>query len=58
MAAFAARRMTASRRARIASMRSSATRNTGGFGDPERMRRAFVSLFGRPPSALRAAHRH
>jgi len=29
-----------------------------GFGDPERMRRAFVSLFGRPPSALRAAHRH
>jgi transcriptional regulator GlxA family with amidase domain len=24
-----------------------------GFGDPERMRRAFVSLFGRPPSALR-----
>jgi transcriptional regulator GlxA family with amidase domain len=26
---------------------------TCGFGDPERMRRAFVSLFGRPPSALR-----
>ena len=25
-----------------------------GFGDPERMRRAFVSLFGRPPSALRS----
>jgi transcriptional regulator GlxA family with amidase domain len=24
-----------------------------GFGDPERMRRAFVSLFGRPPSAMR-----
>ena len=24
-----------------------------GFGDPERMRRAFVNLFGRPPSALR-----
>jgi transcriptional regulator GlxA family with amidase domain len=24
-----------------------------GFGDPERMRRAFVSLFGRSPSALR-----
>ena len=24
-----------------------------GFGDPERMRRAFVSLFGRPPTALR-----
>jgi transcriptional regulator GlxA family with amidase domain len=24
-----------------------------GFGHPERMRRAFVSLFGRPPSALR-----
>jgi transcriptional regulator GlxA family with amidase domain len=23
-----------------------------GFGDPERMRRTFVSLFGRPPSAL------
>jgi transcriptional regulator GlxA family with amidase domain len=26
-----------------------------GFGDPERMRRAFVSLFGRPPSAMRGA---
>jgi transcriptional regulator GlxA family with amidase domain len=25
-----------------------------GFGDPERMRRAFLSLFGRPPSALRS----
>ncbi len=24
-----------------------------GFGDPERMRRAFMKLFGRPPSALR-----
>jgi transcriptional regulator GlxA family with amidase domain len=24
-----------------------------GFGDPERMRRAFVGLFGKPPSALR-----
>jgi transcriptional regulator GlxA family with amidase domain len=24
-----------------------------GFGDPERMRRAFVQLFGMPPSALR-----
>jgi len=24
-----------------------------GFGDPERMRRAFVKFFGRPPSALR-----
>jgi AraC-like DNA-binding protein len=24
-----------------------------GFGDPERMRRAFVRLFGAPPSALR-----
>jgi len=24
-----------------------------GFGDPERMRRAFVSLFGRPPSEMR-----
>ena len=24
-----------------------------GFGDPERMRRAFVNLFGRPPTALR-----
>jgi transcriptional regulator GlxA family with amidase domain len=24
-----------------------------GFGDPERMRRAFVRLFGRPPSSLR-----
>jgi transcriptional regulator GlxA family with amidase domain len=26
-----------------------------GFGDPERMRRTFVSLFGRSPSALRGA---
>jgi transcriptional regulator GlxA family with amidase domain len=26
-----------------------------GFGDPERMRRAFVSLFGKPPSSLRGA---
>jgi transcriptional regulator GlxA family with amidase domain len=26
-----------------------------GFGDAERMRRAFVTLFGRPPSALRVA---
>lgn len=25
-----------------------------GFGDPERMRRTFVSLFGRPPSAMRS----
>ena len=24
-----------------------------GFGDPERMRRAFVRLFGAPPSSLR-----
>ena len=24
-----------------------------GFGDPERMRRAFVSLFGKPPSAMK-----
>ncbi|HEX6395792.1 MAG TPA: helix-turn-helix domain-containing protein, partial [Steroidobacteraceae bacterium] len=24
-----------------------------GFGDPERMRRAFMSLFGRPPSQMR-----
>jgi transcriptional regulator GlxA family with amidase domain len=28
-----------------------------GFGDPERMRRAFVSLFGKPPSSLRMASR-
>ena len=28
-----------------------------GFVDPERMRRAFVSLFGRPPSALRVDQR-
>jgi transcriptional regulator GlxA family with amidase domain len=26
-----------------------------GFGDPERMRRAFVRLFGTPPSALKRA---
>ena len=30
-----------------------AVADTCGFGDPERMRRAFVKLFGRPPSALR-----
>ncbi len=24
-----------------------------GFGDPERMRRAFIALFGRPPAAMR-----
>lgn len=28
-----------------------------GFGDPERMRRAFVSLFGKPPSSLRMVSR-
>jgi transcriptional regulator GlxA family with amidase domain len=27
-----------------------------GFGDPERMRRAFVRLFGAPPAALRRRH--
>jgi transcriptional regulator GlxA family with amidase domain len=27
-----------------------------GFNDPERMRRAFVRLFGAAPSALRRAH--
>jgi transcriptional regulator GlxA family with amidase domain len=44
-------------RAQIESGRGSVqevARNCG-FGDPERMRRAFVSLFGRPPSALRGA---
>jgi transcriptional regulator GlxA family with amidase domain len=31
---------------------------TTGFGDPERMRRAFVRAFGQPPQSLRrAAHR-
>jgi transcriptional regulator GlxA family with amidase domain len=29
-----------------------------GFGDPERMRRAFVSQFGRPPSSLRPQQRN
>lgn len=28
-----------------------------GFGDPERMRRAFVRMFGQPPQALRRAAR-
>ena len=28
-----------------------------GFGDPERMRRAFVRVFGQPPQALRRAAR-
>jgi transcriptional regulator GlxA family with amidase domain len=27
----------------------------GGFGDPERMRRAFIRAFGQPPQALRRA---
>ena len=27
-----------------------------GFGDPERMRRAFVRAYGRPPSAFRDRH--
>jgi len=42
-------------RARLESGRHSvqAVASTCGFGDPERMRRAFVKLFGRPPSALR-----
>jgi len=30
---------------------------TSGFGDPERMRRAFVRAFGQPPQALRRAAR-
>jgi transcriptional regulator GlxA family with amidase domain len=29
-----------------------------GFGDPERMRRAFVRLYGAPPTALRRTLRH
>jgi transcriptional regulator GlxA family with amidase domain len=28
-----------------------------GFGDPERMRRAFMRAFGQPPQALRRAAR-
>jgi AraC-like DNA-binding protein len=28
-----------------------------GFGDPERMRRAFIRRFGKPPQALRRAAR-
>ena len=28
-----------------------------GFGDPERMRRAFIRSFGQPPQALRRAAR-
>ena len=30
---------------------------TAGFGDPERMRRAFLRVFGQPPQALRRAAR-
>ena len=30
---------------------------TSGFGDPERMRRAFLRAFGQPPQALRRAAR-
>jgi AraC-like DNA-binding protein len=29
-----------------------------GFADPERMRRAFLRLFGQPPQALRRASRN
>ncbi|MCA8886387.1 MAG: helix-turn-helix domain-containing protein, partial [Hyphomonadaceae bacterium] len=28
-----------------------------GFGDPERMRRAFVRLYGAPPAAMRRTMR-
>ena len=28
-----------------------------GFGDPERMRRAFIRAFGQPPQSLRRAAR-
>ena len=31
--------------------------NNVGFSDPERMRRAFLRLFGQPPQALRRAAR-
>jgi transcriptional regulator GlxA family with amidase domain len=30
---------------------------TTGFGDPERMRRAFIRAFGQPPQALRRTAR-
>lgn len=26
-----------------------------GFGDPERMRRAFIKIYGKPPQAVRRA---
>jgi transcriptional regulator GlxA family with amidase domain len=29
-----------------------------GFGDPERMRRAFIRLYGAPPAAMRRTLRH
>lgn len=43
-------------RARIESGRASIQEiaRDCGFGDPERMRRAFVGLFGKPPSSLRS----
>lgn len=31
---------------------------SSGFGDPERMRRAFIRAFGQPPQSLRRAERH
>ncbi len=37
--------------------RSSASRETTGFRDPERMRRAFIRAFGQPPQSLRRAAR-
>lgn len=29
-----------------------------GFSDPERMRRAFVKIYGKPPQAVRRTHKH
>lgn len=46
-------------RERVQSSREAIERvaETTGFGDPERMRRAFIRAFGQPPQALRRAAR-
>ena len=35
---------------RLVPSRSTAWREAAGFGDPERMRRAFIRAFGQPPN--------
>ena len=48
---------TARERVEASSDPIDAVAETVGFGDPERMRRAFLRAFGQPPQALRRAAR-